>query len=307
MKKKLIITITITIFLFLGVVYAKNAYSCLLPNEAMGVQSVIARKEIDTLFIGSSAYRKGIDMPKMQADLGNAFMLTYNGNEPMNIEIELEQILQAGTRIKRLVVDFNPSMADRGADLSDKRLLWDVDLSAKIKLWKYIVQEETTSAFTFYDFWVLSNNDYMATYPISYPLIASRYELGGAVASEDREGSTPEELNQLPVVENPGIHPLQLAAIGNIEDMCRDNGIELIWLEAPRYITMEEDINYQDKKNQLTDYIGEKGGKVILSEDMEFDNANSEYFADLTHMSAKGKEVFSKKIIENLLSTQISE
>ncbi len=296
MKKKLIITICITVFLFAAIVYAKNAYSYLLPNSAMGVQSVIARGEVDTLFIGSSAYRKGIDMPMLQKKCGDVFMLTYNGNEPMNIAVELSEILAAGTKIHRLVVDFNPSMADRGADLSDKRLLWDVGLAAKVRLWKYIAQEESTKAFTFYDFWVLSNNDYMVTYPVAYPLISSRYELGGGIASEDTPGADEETLMNLPLVENPGIHPLQQSSVDEIMKMCDQNGIELIWLEAPRYRKMADDPNYRDKKQNLSEHIRANGGRVIVSEDMNFDNGDASYFADLTHMSKQGKQVFTDKI-----------
>ena len=174
-KKKLLTTILAVIIIFLGVILAKNMYSYKLPNDKMGIRSVVARGDIDTLFIGSSGYRKGIDMEKLVSALdGDTFMLTYNGNEPFNVLIELEEIMKAQVRIGTLVIDFNPSMADRGADLSDKRLLWDVGMESKIKLWRELNKEPDTDLFSFYDYWVLSNNDYMATYPVSYPLIASR-------------------------------------------------------------------------------------------------------------------------------------
>lgn len=75
--KKLITTILITLLIASGVIYAKNAYTCRLGNEAMGIPSVTCRGHVGTLFIGSSAYRKGIDMYALEDALKDCFMLTY--------------------------------------------------------------------------------------------------------------------------------------------------------------------------------------------------------------------------------------
>lgn len=303
MKKKLIITISSVLFIFLLVVLVKNAFSCKLQNSAMGVQSVVSYSDthdgIDTLFIGSSAYRKGIDMSALS---GNAFMLTYNGNEPYNILIELEEILSSGAKIDRAVIDFNPSMMDRGADLSDKRLLWDISFSGKIKLWEAIAKEESSDFFTFYDYWILSNNDYMVTYPISYKLISSRYYLGGGIPSEDSPGQSADVLDSLPVIENPGLNQLQLDSIDNIVKLLDSHDIECVFLEAPRYFSMANDINYLNKKKTLRKHMDDKGYKYLLAEDMEYDTTNAGFFADLTHMSGEGKREFTEKINEYLFS-----
>lgn len=302
-KKKIIITTIIIAVIFTGIVMGKNCLSYKIPNTAMGVRSVVARGRIDTLFIGSSGYRKGIDMERIITELpGESFMLTYNGNEPFNVLIELEEILRENVSIGTLIVDFNPSMADRGADLSDKRLLWDISMNGKIKLWRELAKEDTSNLFTFYDYWVLSNNDYMITYPVSYPLIAARYSYGGSTTADETKGLSKDELEALPIIEHKGVHELQRNSILSIIELCENNDINLVFMESPRYITMESNENYRTKSQELRDLIIDNGALCILREDLSFDNTNPDYYSDLTHMSGEGKEEFTKAIINTLNS-----
>ena len=303
---KLIITI-LSAFIFAGVVvYVKNAYTYRLPNEAMGIPSVTCRGHVGTLFMGSSAYRKGIDMyelskssDSLNSEMGvDCFMLTYNGNQPFNMAIELDQIVKSGCTIDRLVVDLNPSMMDRGADLSDKRLLWDIDFGAKRRLYNELKKREDSGAFLFYDYWVLSNMDYLVTYPIAKPLISARYYLGGSAKSEESSGKDAGFLNELEIVENPGLDKLQLSSIDEIIDICSENDIELIFLESPRYITMAKNPNYSAKKQELTEYISARKVRTITAEELDFDNSNPSYYADLTHMSAEGSKVLTAAIMK---------
>lgn len=298
-KKKYISLICIVVVLFLAIVMAKNCFSYKIPNNAMGVRSVVAKGNIDTLLLGSSGYRKGIDMETIAEELpGTSFMLTYNGNEPFNMLIELEEMLKEDVHIGTLIVDFNPGMFDRGADLSDKRLLWDISLDGKIKLWRGISKESTTDFFTFYDYWVLANNDYMVTYPVSYPLISSRYSFGGSTAEDETEGLTKEEIEELDIDEKPGINELQRESIGAIIDICNENKINLIFMESPRYIRMEDDPNYSAKSAEMEEYITGKGVTVIHSKDIGFDNSNPAYYSDNVHMSGDGRRELTARIID---------
>lgn len=300
-KKKTIITILIVCLIFFGIVLGKNCLSYKLPNSAMGVRSVVAKGNIDTLFIGSSGYRKGVDMQMLVNELpGESFMMTYNGNEPFNIYLELKELLKEDVKINRLIIDFNPSMMDRGADLSDKRLLWDVSMSTKIELWNELKKKSNTSFFDFYDYWVLSNNDYMATYVVSYPLISARYYYGGSTPADETKGKSAKELDEMPIVENPGIDKLEEESIINIIDLCNENNIDLVFLESPRYVTMEKDKNYKEKSKALCRIIEENGGKYILRTDLGFDNNNPNFYSDLTHMSGEGKREFTRKLIDCL-------
>lgn len=302
MKKygKLLITILLAFGVSALVIMVKNNFSNHLPNTDMGVVSVISRGRTSVLFMGSSAYRKGIDMYLVDGAIpGEAFMLTYNGNQPFNMAIELEEIIKGGAQIDTLVADFNPSMVDRGADLSDKRLLWDISMEGKNKLWEELKKE--ANLFTWYDFWVSSNMDYAFTYPVAKRMISQRYYLGGSASLDNTEGLTEDELLALPIKEEKGIHDLQMSSIDSIIDLCRDNNINLIFLECPRFYTMEDNENYKEKSDELKEHIKDKGIDVIRAADLDFDNTNPEYYSDLTHMSKKGSEVLTKMIIENVL------
>ena len=298
---KLLTTALVAAALIIGVICLKNYCSCRLPNEDMGVRSVVARGHIDTLFVGSSAYRKGINMYRVSEELpGESFMLTYNGNQPFNVAIELKEIIGSGADVDLIVADFNPSMVDRGADLSDKRLLWDISMEGKRKLWSELKNREGADLFTWFDYWVSSNMDYMATYPIAKPMISKRYYLGGSADTEESAGKTAEELASLEIVENPGINDLQRSSIDEIIKLCSENDIKLIFLECPRYVLMADNENYRAKSDELAAYIEEKGIEVLRDVNLGFDNTNPGYYADLTHMSGEGSKVLTDIIIGKL-------
>lgn len=299
--KKVIITITTAFLVFAGIVMAKNCLSYKLPNDSMGVRAVVRKGDIKTLFIGASSFRKGVDMHMVEENMDSAFMLTYNGNQPLNMDIELSQIIDSGVIPETLVVEFDPAMISNHADLSDKRLLWDIDMDAKMRLWNHLKEREDADFFMMYDYFVSSNIDYLITYPVSYPLISKRYYLGGNSGEEYSASKTKEELDAMPIKEDAGINELQKASILNIIKMCKDNEIRLIFAESPNYITMYSDSNYANKHEILYSLLQEEGIPVYVTEDLDFDNKNPEFYSDLTHMSSAGMEEYTPKLI-NIIS-----
>ena len=299
--KKTIITIITAFILFLAVVMVKNAYSYKIPNNEMGIQAVIAMKDVDYLFLGSSSFRKGVNMSGLEKELdGTSFMLTYNGNQPMNAMIELQEIIKSNTKVHTLVYEIEPGMIDRGADLSDKRLLWDIDLDSKVQIWKYLQEREDANFFMFYDYWVSSNMDYLITYPIAHKVISKRYYKGGNDGLDVSLAKTEEELMNLPIKEDPGIDELQLNSIVNIINMCKDNGIELIFLEPPKYKAMDFDENFTSKHAEMVKLLDDNNATYYLGEDLGFDNTKAEYYSDLSHMSKEGMEELTNDIIKVL-------
>ena len=296
--KKTIITITTAFLIVLAVVMLKNCCSYMIPNNAFGIRYIIGEGKADYLFVGSSSFRKGIDMMALEKELGeNTYALTYNGNQPMNVYVELKQMLEAGTELGTLIYELEPGMVDRGADLSDKRLLWDIDMKSKHEIWQYLKDRDDADFFMFYDYYVSSNMDYLITYPISYPMIAKRYYKGGNNGDDLSPAKTKEELDKLPIKEDPGINELQKESLTNIIKMCDDNGIRLIFLEPPKYIRMYSDKNFSDKINELVAFLKDEGAEVIMGEDLGFDNTNPDYYADLSHMSGDGMAEFTKDVI----------
>ena len=165
--KKTIRTIIISFLIVFAVVMLKNCCSYMLPNHAFGIRYIIGEGKADYLFVGSSSFRKGINMMTLEKELGdNTYALTYNGNQPMNVYIELKQMLEAGTEIDTIIYELEPGMVDRGADLSDKRLLWDIDMKSKHEIWQHLKERDDADFFMFYDYYVSSNMDYLLTYPV---------------------------------------------------------------------------------------------------------------------------------------------
>lgn len=301
--KKTIRTIIISFLIVFAVVMLKNCCSYMLPNHAFGIRYIIGEGNADYLFVGSSSFRKGINMMTLEKELGdNTYALTYNGNQPMNVYIELKQMLEAGTEIGTIIYELEPGMVDRGADLSDKRLLWDIDMKSKHEIWQHLKERDDADFFMFYDYYVSSNMDYLLTYPVSYPMIAKRYYKGGNNGSDVSPAKTKKELDKLPIKEDPGIDDLQKDSLVKIIELCENNGIKLIFLEPPKYIRMYGDKNYSEKITMLVDFLKEEGALVIMGEDMGFDNTNPDYYSDLSHMSGEGMNVFTDKVIEVLKS-----
>lgn len=253
---------------------------------------------LDTLFIGASSFRKGVDMHYVEDNLpGNSFMLCYNGNQPMNMDIELSQIISAGVIPKTVIIEFDPAMISNHADLSDKRLLWDIDFDAKRTIWRELRKRDDYTFFMFYDYWVSSNIDYLATYPISYKLISSRYYLGGNNGQEVTGKKTKAELDALPIKEDAGFNDLQKSSIDHIIDLCSKNHIRLIFAESPNYITMYSDENYANKHEILYSYLKDQGIPVYIGKDLDFDSSNPDFYTDLTHMSTEGMNEYTKKLV----------
>ena len=299
--KKTVLTITISFLIFIAVVMLKNCCSYLLPNNAFGVRYITSQDKVDNLFIGSSSFRKGVDMMALEKELGeDTYMLTYNGNQPMNVLVELKQILESGTKVNTIIYELEPGMVDRGADLSDKRLLWDIDMKSKKEIWDHLKKRDDADFFMFYDYYVSSNMDYLLTYPISYPLIAKRYYKGGNNGEDFSPAKSAEELDKLPIAEEPGIDPLQKESIVMIIDLCNDNGINLIFLEPPKYIRMYEDKDFADKLEELTEFLESVDAQTIMADDLGFDYTNPDFYSDLSHMSGEGMTEFTNRVIEVL-------
>jgi len=299
--KKTVTTIIIAFLIVFSVVMLKNCCSYMIPNNAFGIRYITAQKNVDYLFVGSSSFRKGIDMKALEKEMGEGtYMLTYNGNQPMNVWIELKQILEAGTDVGTVIYELEPGMVDRGADLSDKRLLFDIDMKSKSEIWHYLSERDDADFFMFFDYYVSSNMDYLVTYPISYPLIAKRYYKGGNNGEDLSMAKTKEELEALPIDEEPGIDELQKESLINIISLCNDNGIELIFLEPPKYIRMYQDKDFSEKFDELIAFLDDQGARTVLSDELKFDNTNPDYYADLSHMSGDGMAEFTKCVINVL-------
>ncbi|MDO4187892.1 MAG: hypothetical protein Q4D29_02780 [Lachnospiraceae bacterium] len=297
---KTTVTIIIAFVIFFAIVALKLNSSRLFSSK-VGVTAVKNMKEVDTLFVGASSFRKGLNMHTIDDSLnGSSYMLTYNGNQPMNMDLEIKELFNSGVKINTLVMEFDPGMISSGPDLSDKRLLWDIGFKSQYDLWKLLSTREDADFFMCYDYWVSSNIDYFATYFISAPVIAKRYYLGGNTGEDDVKGLSADELDALDVIEAPGFSDLQKSSLQDIINLCKANNTKLICIESPNYKKMYEDLNYAEKTSLLKEFLLENDIETITKDELSFDYTNPAYYSDLSHMSSEGMNVYTKEIIDLL-------
>ena len=99
---KILAGVLLAVLLLTGI---KNEYARLLPVSSYGMQAVIRKKSIDHLFIGSSMFRQGLSIDVLEEELeGNVYILSYNGNQPAFMAMELEYMLEkAGFKLINIV------------------------------------------------------------------------------------------------------------------------------------------------------------------------------------------------------------
>lgn len=295
--KKNIASIIIGLLISVFVVLFKNNFSSDLINQHYGMQGAIEKDNIDTLYVGSSLFKQGIDPYQISDD---SYILTYNGNQPVLIELELEYLINKGVKINNLVVDMYNGTITSEPNLSDIKLLWDGDYTFKMSLLNII--KNNLSLSDYYSYFVTSNNDYLLTYPISNPVFNSLFYKGGK--NYITNGTTKENLYEL-ITDNysTDINYEQIAAINGIANICKDNDINLCFVETPKYETLQTDLNYKTVMEEYANILQEINIDYITFDRIDFDNSNPDYYSDLIHLSSNGS-VFFTKAIETLLNSK---
>lgn len=296
--KKLIRNLIIGCVLTLGIVLLKNSLTQYIKNPNFGMQAVIEQGSVENLFIGSSLFRQGLDILTIEEKLGkNSYIVTYNGNQPVLMEKELEYMLDQGVEIKTLYLDMYSYTAAADPWFSDTKILWDVNLPFKIEIWRLMQKYSNANFKDFYEMFVLANNEYLFNYPISYPLVSGGFYKGGN--ARDTEGSSKEALDKKPTVgHRNGILAIQADAYKKIEELCRENGIRLIFVEVPKYVKMAQDPDYQQLNEQVISVLEEIEAEYVLAGQLDFDSENAEYFQDLMHLSTAGRKKFTENLIQ---------
>lgn len=231
---KRLIYIFTTAILFVGTfVLLKSKYSTWLRVKNSSIDYAMELKEIDYLLIGSSSFRKGLDPEKLAKHLGGISIVAYNGNTPLQMKEELLFLMSNGVKIKRLVLELNPLLFS-SIGISDLRLLLDLDYKSKINIFNTLEEKGWKDV---YEFFVLSNNDYIITYPIVSPILSRRYERGGSNMSDDsitKEHGLTSIRHPIEKEESP-IRQEHIDAIGDIIKIARDNNIDLFFIEMPKF------------------------------------------------------------------------
>ena len=113
------------------------------------------------------------------------------------------------------------------------------------------------------------------------------------------------------------LNGVQVEGLAEIIRICRDNNINLIFTETPKYIKVAQNQAYQAIMTQYMTLLAEENVRMIVSTETyvaylavgnaensalitayEFDSTEAAYFQDLIHLSTAGKEAFSAALAD---------
>ena len=280
----------------------KNEYARLLPVSTYGMQAAIAQEETENLFIGSSMFRQGLSIDVLEEELpGNSYILSYNGNQPALMAMELQYMLEEGLKIQNLYIDLYPYTAAADPWISDTKILLDTDLDFKLRAWRLMAESGEASFSDFFEFFVTANNEQLLTYPVNNRLVSSQFRNGGTLLSQ--EGSTKEELDALGTLGGrDGLNEAQVQGYREIAALAEQYDLNLYFLETPKYERMYQDEDYrelyelclQEVRELERSWNGSGSFAVICAEELNFDTSDAANYQDLIHLSAEGRKEYTR-------------
>ena len=307
--KRILQTGAIALTAALLLILVKNEYARLLPVSTYGMQAAIARGETSHLFIGSSMFRQGLDIGVLEEELpGSSYILSYNGNQPALMAMELRYMLEEGLAVENLYIDLYPYTAAADPWISDTKMLLDTDLDFKIEAWKLMSRDGKAGFSDFYEFFVTANNEQLLTYPVNNMLVSSQFRNGGSLLLQP--GKSKEELDALGTLgSREGLQEAQTEGYRQIVRLAEEYGFNLYFLETPKYERMYQDPDYLELYEACVEKIGElqegfSGSgtfALICAEDLSFDSSEAENFQDLIHLSAQGREAYTRLLCGEIL------
>lgn len=306
--KRVLLTIGSALLLAFLLVFVKNEYARLLPVSTYGMQAAVAQEKTEHLFIGSSMFRQGLSIDVLEEELpGNSYILSYNGNQPALMAMELGFMLENGLEITNLYIDLYPYTAAAAPWISDTKILLDTDMGFKLEAWKLMAESGEASFTDFFEFFVTANNEQLLTYPVNNALVSSQFRNGGTLLSQ--EGSTREELYALGTLGGrDGLNEAQVEGYRRIVELAEEYGLNLYFLETPKYERMYADEDYmelyelclQEIRSLLGEWKGSGEAALICAGDLDFDFSDPGYFQDLIHLSADGRREYTRLLCEAL-------
>ncbi len=300
---KTLLGILLAVLLLAGI---KNEYARFLPVSSYGMQAAIGKKSVDHLFIGSSMFRQGLSIDVLEEELeGSVYILSYNGNQPAFMAMELEYMLKEGLEVGTLYVDLYPYTAAATPWISDTKILLDTDLGFKIDAWELMAANNDTKFLDFYELFVTANNEQLLTYPIHNRLVSAQFRNGGNILTPG--GQTKEHLDSLGMLGGrEGIQETQMEGYKKILELAEDHGIRVCFIETPKYERMYQDADYMGLYEECTKEVRKlteadvKDTSLILAEELGFDFSEPACFQDLIHLSTEGRTLYTRLLCERL-------
>ena len=302
--KRILLTIGGALLAAFFLVLLKNEYARLLPVSTYGMQAAIKEQKTENLFIGSSMFRQGLSIDVLEEELpGTSYILSYNGNQPALMAMELEYMLEEGLEIENLYIDLYPYTAAADPWISDTKILLDTDLGFKAEAWSLMAEKGDASFADFFEFFVTANNEQLLTWPVNNALVSSQFRNGGTLLQQ--EGSTREELYALGTLgSRDGLNEAQVEGYRKIAELAGEYDLNLYFLETPKYERMYADPDYMELYELCLEQIrglqagwdGSGSFTLLCAEDLAFDSSDPGYFQDLIHLSAAGRTEYTRQL-----------
>ena len=308
--KKIMCIITISLIIVSIIILSKNEYGRkLYKNANFGIEALIKKGEIENLFIGSSMFRQGLDIYALEKTIGSdSYILAYSGNQPAFELLELEYLLKNGVKIKNLYMDMYVYTLYANPNINDTRILAQTNTKFKIDIWDMLKKNCKPDLSVFWEMFVTSNNEAFLSFPISYKLTNNLYHKGGN--TQKNTGLTLEQFAHLEVPSTTNDKPCdyQLNALIKIIELCKQNEINLIFLETPKWYKVCENKRYQDMMKEYISILDKNDVNFSLSSKtaeclnyincniIDFDSENPQFFLDMVHMSSDGREEYGLKL-----------
>ena len=289
--KKIIITMLISIFICILILFIKNQYSyLLLRNANYGMPALIKKEKVNNLFLGSSTFRQGIDSKQLDSD---DYVLSYNGAQPVLEYWILNKIIKDGVKINNLYIDLYPYTLYSEPSISDTKIFIETNIKEKFELYDIIDKKDYS---TIWDMFIASNNEILLTWPIYYHTINQTFKNGGSTLKTT--GITNKKMDNLEMVKrNSDLNNDQRKAIQKIVNLCKKNNINLTFIEIPKALRIHNNKSYNDMINNYLAILNELNVNYILSDNINSNIKNdSKNYTDLIHLSTKGKIEFTKEL-----------
>ena len=300
--KKLVTTVVAVILTVALVVVLKNQYGSMFAGNTYGMPAAIEKKEIEHLFIGSSMFRQGMDIDVLEENLdGNVFFLSYNGNQPVFMAEELEYLLEQGVKIENLYIDFYAFTLTAVPWISDTKMFLDTDLKFKKEAWEIMSAHNDVGLNDFYEMFVTANNEQIFMFPVNNAVVSSQFRNGGSLMAP--AGQSEEYLDTLDLGVRDGLFESQLAGYEKIQALCNEYGINLLFIETPKYEKLLKDTRegaYPELLEEMVAWAESHNASYLLAEEFDFDHADGDNFQDLIHLSGQGRKSYCEMLCEHI-------
>lgn len=300
------------------IISIKNVYSCDLSAQSdKGIQRAINFGELERLYSGSSVFRQGINIYEMEKKKSKSrFLIWYGGLDPVSEAAMLEYMISVGLVIKNFYVDMYAYSAAAPSWPSDERMFFEFPFPLKVKIWKTIMKNEKAQLIpTTWEMFIHSGNDMFISWPLFKHVVKMTYYRGGypSLTRINNPGTTLEALQKR---TPPGYERMNLdqkEAIIKIIKLCRENNINLCFVETPKYRSLNNSSGYKNIMSEYFDLLKAYNVNCIIADatiknigaersasvkSYEFNHDRAENFTDIIHLSTFGSAEFTHVLMD---------